>query len=73
MTHYNDDDSTEPKFIKLELSGLASENGTEAEIYLLDADHDLTLVEKAVIYGDRFVWEPNVPNFTCYMIKLKKI
>jgi hypothetical protein len=73
MTHYNDDDNAEPKFIKLELSGLSSENGVEAEIYLLDADHDLTLVQKAVIYGDRFVWEPNIPNFTCYLLKFKKI
>ncbi len=72
LTHYNDDDSTEPKFIQLDISGLASEGGVEAEIYLLDANHDLTLIQKAVIYGDRFVWDPSVPNFTCYLIKLKK-
>ena len=73
MTHFNDDDRTDSKFIKLDISGFSSENGVEAEIYLLDADHELTLIQKAVIYGDRFAWAPNVPNFTCYMIKLKKI
>lgn len=73
MTNFNDDDSTEPKFIKLDVSGFASENGVEAEIYLLDAEHELTLTQRMVIYGDRFIWQPNVPNFTCYMIKLKKM
>ena len=73
MTHFNDDDKTESKFIKLDITGFESENGVEAEIYLLDADHDLTLIEKATVYGNQFVWEPNVPNFTCYLIKLKKI
>jgi len=73
MTHYNDDDNAAPKFIKLDMVGLAAENGVEAEIYLLDADHDLALVQKAVIYGDRFVWEPQVPNFTCYLLKFRKI
>ena len=73
MTYFNDDDKADPKFVKLDLSGLESENGVEAEIYLLDADNDLELVQKATIYGDRFVWEPNVPNFTCYLVKLKKI
>ena len=55
------------------MAGLAAENGVEAEIYLLDADHDLALVQKAVIYGDRFIWEPQVPNFTCYLLKFRKI
>ena len=73
MTHFNDDDNTEPEFIKIDISGFSSEKGIEAEIYLLDADHDLSLVQKATFYGERFVWEPNVPNFTCYLIKLKKL
>ena len=73
LTHYNDDDSTAPKFIRLDITGLSFENGVEAEIYLLDSDHDLTLIQKAVVYSDRFIWEPNVPNFTCYLIKLKKL
>ena len=73
LTHYNDDNSTEPKFIRLDIAGLSPDNGVEAEIYLLDAKHDLTLVQRSVIYGDRFVWEPSVPNFTCYLVKLKGI
>jgi hypothetical protein len=72
LTHYNDDDSTAPKFIRLDMTGFTSDCGVEAEIYLLDKDHDLTLVQKAVFFGDRFIWEPSIPNFTCYLIKLKK-
>jgi hypothetical protein len=71
LTHYNDDNSTEPKFICLDIAGLSADAGVEAEIYLLDANHDLTLVQRSVIYGDRFAWEPSVPNFTCYLVKLK--
>ena len=73
ITHYNDDDKTERKTFSLDLSGFGGENGTEAEFYLLDETHDLELVGKATYYGDRFVPEFILPNFTSYLIKLKKI
>lgn len=73
FTHYNDDDSAEPKFITLELDGFSSDNGVEAKIYLLDNEHDLTFVQRTVYLGERFIWEPSVPNFTSYLVKLKKL
>ena len=49
-----------------------SENGTELEIYLLDATHDLKLIQRSVFYGNKFTWEPKVANYDCYLIKLKR-
>ncbi len=72
LTHFNDDDSTEKKTFSVELSGFGGDNGTVAEFYLLDDSHNLELVGKATYYGDRFVPELILPNFTCYLIKLKK-
>jgi len=70
LTHYNDDDATEAKTVTVDLKGLGGR--TKAEIYLLDADHRLTLTQKLTFTGD-LAWEIEVPNFTCYLILLKKL
>ena len=70
---YHDDDSTEPKFINVELNGFSSDNGVEAELYLPDNEHDLILEHRVVYHGESFVREPKVPNFTSYLVKLKKL
>ncbi len=73
VTHFNDDDNNEGTEISIDISGSASENGTEAEIYLLDADHDLTLTDSIVYYGDKIVIKRPLPNYTSYLVKLKKL
>ncbi len=70
FARYNDDDATEATTVSVALTGLGER--TEAEIYLLDDDHRLTLTQKMTFAGDRFEWETEVPNFTCYLILLKK-
>ena len=62
----------EKKTFAIDLSGFGSENGTEVEFYLLDENHNCDLVGKATYYGDRFTPEMLLPNFTCYLLKLKK-
>ena len=69
LTHYNDDDATETKAVTVNLKGLGSR--TEAEIYLLDDDHRLTLTQKLTFTGD-LAWEIEVPNYTCYLVLLKQ-
>ena len=73
LTHFNDDDETQPKFFSVELSGFGGEGGTEAEFYILDENHDCELVSRATYYGDRFTPELKLPNFTTYLIKMKKL
>jgi hypothetical protein len=62
LTRFNDDDATEPATVHLTLRGLGER--TEAEIYLLDDDHRLTLCQKMAFLGEAFEWETSLPNFT---------
>ena len=73
LTHFNDDDATETKFFSVDLSGFGGENGAEVEFYLLDEAHSCDLVGKSTYFGDHFVAELKFPNFTSYLLKLKKI
>ena len=72
LTHFNDDDATEPKTFSLDLAGFGGKDGTEVEFYLLDEAHNATHVGGAVYYGDRFTPVLTLPNYTTYLIKLKK-
>ena len=69
-THSTEEDDTEKKSVCVELMGLGAR--TEAEFYLLDDDHRLTLTQKLAFGGDRFAWEIDVPNHTSYLILLKE-
>ena len=73
VTHFNDTDQVDAKEICLDLTGFGGENGTELEIYLLDEAHDLEKQESVIFYGERLTWKKSLPNFTSYMLKLKKI
>jgi hypothetical protein len=73
LTHFNDDDKADAKEVTLDLSGFGGENGTELEIYLLDESNDLTLRDTVTFYGNRLMWKIEVPNYTSYLLKLKKI
>ena len=44
---------------------------TQAEIYVLDEGHDLTLMQKLTVNSDTLEWEIEMPNFTSYLILLK--
>lgn len=72
LVHYNNDDATEPKTITLDLSGFGSNKGTELEVYLLDENHTLEKIQTLTYFGDRFIFENKIPNFSSYLLKLKK-
>ena len=72
VTHYNDSDSTEPMPIAVELKGFGTDEGTEVELFVLDDARDLESVGKLTYYGNRFAVELTVPNYTCYLLKLRK-
>ena len=72
LTHYSDDDAKGSVCVRLDLSGFGAAEGCEIEYYLLDAAHDLSFVGRATYFGDRFVPEFEMPNFTSYLIKIKK-
>ena len=70
LAHYNDDDGAGAKELSLTLSELGGR--TEAEIYLLDGEHDLTL-QQTITFTGTLDWKLSVPNFTCYLVLLKRI
>ena len=72
LTHFNDDDSTAPMEVSVDLSGFGGEDGIEVEYFVLDETHDLEKVDSAVYYGERFTPTLTMPNFTTYLLKLKK-
>ena len=72
LCHYNDDDETEPKTVSVDLSGFGGEDGAEVEWFLLDGEKDMESEGKMTYYGDRFGFELVLPNFTCYLIKIRK-
>jgi hypothetical protein len=72
LTHYSDDDKKESVRVTLDLSGFGAAEGCEIEYYLLDESHDLTPVGRATYFGDRFIPELEMPNFTSYLMKIKK-
>ena len=72
MTHFNDDDGAKEKTVSLDMTGFGSASGVEVEFFVLDETRDMKSVGKAVYYGDRFGGEIVLPNYTCYLIKLKK-
>ena len=72
VTHFNDDDSTKPQKFTIELCGFGSECGTELELYLLDESHNVESVLSLTYFGERFDLTLDLPNFTSYLIKMKK-
>ena len=71
ITHYNNDDKHEGTQISVDIRGLSCKNGAEAEVYLLDRDHDLTLTDSIVYYGDKITVRRPLPNYTSYLVKIK--
>ena len=72
MTHFNNEDSTQEKTFTLELDGFGGDCDTEIEFYLLDETHNNELVRTETYRGDHLTLALTCPNFTCYLLKLKK-
>ena len=47
-------------------------NKIQIEIFVLDETRDLVAINKSTYFGTHFVTELSFPNFTSYLIKLKK-
>ena len=72
LTRFNDDDTTPVRTVSVEMNGLGSVSGVDVEVFVLDEVHNLESVGRMTYYGDRFVIEKKMPNFTSYLLKLKK-
>ena len=73
LTHYDDDDATEAKTVRVEMRGFNAESGVRAKFYLLDQDRDTELVKEEIFSGDVFTAFVNMQNFSTMLIQLEAI
>jgi hypothetical protein len=73
VAYFNNDDANEGTEMSIAISGFSSENGVEASIYLLDNEHELTLTDSIVYFGKKAIINRSLPNFTSYLVKVKKL
>lgn len=70
VTRFTDDDEAQKDKCIINVEGLGY--ATEAEVYLLDENHDLELVRCETFTGEKFGQVLNFDGKTMYLIKLKK-
>lgn len=71
LTHFNDDDSTPAKDVKLEISGIKDK--AKIEYYLLDETRDLELVREDVVTSEEFAAYLKMDNFANLLIKVSPL
>lgn len=71
LTHYNDDENTPSKEVKLEFCD--APNGVTAEYYLLDEQHDLELVREEKFTASDFCAYLRMDNYTSCFIRIKPL
>ena len=70
LTHYNDDDSTEGKLVKVEFENVKSENGVKVEYILTDENHSAELIREEIFTAEKFALYINMKLFDTYLIKI---
>ena len=73
LTHYNDNDETATKQIKVEIENATGENGVKVEYYLLDEEHDATLIREEIFTAQKFAAYLDMKLFDTYLIKIKSL
>ena len=73
LTHYSDDDDMAPREVKIDFSGFKHENGVKLTWYLLDNDHDLTLMKEELFGGEAFSTFVKMPLFSSVLITVEKL
>lgn len=68
LTHYNDDDSTAPKDVKIKLENVSGE--VKVEYCLVDSDHDGEVIREEIFTSDKFALNLNMKLFDTYLIKI---
>lgn len=69
LTHFNDEDNTPAKDVKLEISGNTS--NVKLEYYLLDETHNLELIREECVTTEKFTSYLKMDNYASVLIKIK--
>ena len=71
LTHFNDDDETAAKKLKLDLEGCSG--AVKVSCYVLDDNHDLELFREETYTSDKLSMYFDMPLFTSVLVKIEKI
>jgi hypothetical protein len=70
LTHYNDDDATPAKDVKVTFQNVKNEKGVKLEYYLLDETHNATLVREEIFTAEEFSSYLTVANLSTYLLRI---
>ena len=73
LTHYSEEDDTPADTLKVEFKNFPVDGAVKVEYYLLDEEHDMTLMREEIFTAKDFGAYLSLPLFTSYLIKLTKI
>ncbi len=73
VTHYNDDEATEKKTVKVDIKGFAGKDGVRAKFYLLDDNNDLELVREEIFMVVEYSLVINMDSYSSYLITIEKL
>lgn len=71
LTHFNDEESTPAKEVKLDISGI--DGDVKIEYYLLDETHNLEIVREDIVTAEKFAAYLKMDNYANYLIKIKAV
>ena len=70
LTHYNDDDATPAKDVKVTFQNVKNEKGVKLEYYLLDETHNATLVREEIFTAGEFSSYLTMTNLSTYLLRI---
>ena len=70
VSYYDDNDGAQNKDVKITFKNVENPNGVRLEYYLLDQDHDCTIVREEIFTANEFSVYLNMSNFSSYMFKI---
>ena len=73
LTHFSDEDTTPTETLKVEIKNFPTDEAVKVEYFLLDEEHDMTLMREEIFTAKEFGAYVQLPLFTSYLIKISKI
>jgi hypothetical protein len=70
VAYYNDDDNASAKEVKVTFKNVDNKNGVRLEYYLLDENHDASLVREEIFTASEFSSYVKMTNFSTYLFKI---
>ena len=70
LSYFDDDDNAPAKQVKVHFKGVANPNGVRLEYYLLDENHDGSLVREEIFTATDFAAYLTMPLHSTYLLKI---